>query len=37
MPEQGAEEVRQAIAQTEGRRLLVAPGCSIPLRGVPSE
>ena len=31
-PEQVAEEVRQAIAQTEGRRVLVAPGCSIPPR-----
>jgi uroporphyrinogen-III decarboxylase len=27
-----AEEVRQAIAQTDGRRVLVAPGCSIPPR-----
>jgi uroporphyrinogen decarboxylase len=31
-PEQVAEEVRQAIAQTEGHRVLVAPGCSIPPR-----
>jgi uroporphyrinogen decarboxylase len=31
-PEQVAEEVRQAIAQTDGRRVLVAPGCSIPPR-----
>ncbi len=29
-PEDVAAEVRAAIAQTEGRRLLVAPGCSIP-------
>jgi uroporphyrinogen decarboxylase len=31
-PEQVEGEVRQAIAQTEGRRVLVAPGCSIPPR-----
>jgi uroporphyrinogen decarboxylase len=31
-PEQVAAEVRVAIAQTEGRRVLVAPGCSIPPR-----
>jgi uroporphyrinogen decarboxylase len=31
-PGQVAEEVRRAIAQTEGRRVLVAPGCSIPPR-----
>jgi uroporphyrinogen decarboxylase len=31
-PEEVAEEVRQAIAQTEGRRVLIAPGCSIPPR-----
>jgi uroporphyrinogen decarboxylase len=31
-PEQVAEEVRQAIAQTAGRRVLIAPGCSIPPR-----
>src|SRR5215472_12445936 len=31
-PEQVAAEVAQAIAQTGGRRLLVAPGCSIPPR-----
>ncbi|HEV8191372.1 MAG TPA: uroporphyrinogen decarboxylase family protein, partial [Ktedonobacterales bacterium] len=31
-PEQVAGEVRQAIAQTGGRRVLVAPGCSIPPR-----
>jgi uroporphyrinogen decarboxylase len=29
-PEQVADEVREAIAQTEGTRVLVAPGCSIP-------
>jgi uroporphyrinogen decarboxylase len=29
-PEQVAAEVRQAIAETGGRRLLLAPGCSIP-------
>jgi uroporphyrinogen decarboxylase len=34
-PNQVAEEVRQANAQTEGRRLLVAPGCSIPPRTPP--
>lgn len=28
-PEQVQEEVRQALAQTGGRRLLLAPGCSI--------
>ncbi len=28
-PEQVAAEVREAIAQTEGRRVLVGPGCSI--------
>ena len=31
-PEQVAAEVDAAIAQTEGRRLLIAPGCSIPPR-----
>jgi len=31
-PEQVAAEVAEAIAQTGGRRLLVAPGCSIPPR-----
>ncbi len=31
-PEAVAQEVRDAIAQTEGRRVLVAPGCSIPPR-----
>ncbi len=31
-PDQVAEEVRQAIAQTEGHRLILAPGCSIPPR-----
>ena len=31
-PEQVAGEVKQAIAQTSGRRVLVAPGCSIPPR-----
>ncbi|MGE5334707.1 MAG: uroporphyrinogen decarboxylase family protein [Nitrososphaerota archaeon] len=29
-PEQVDEEVRQAIKETDGRRVLVAPGCSIP-------
>lgn len=31
-PNAVAQEVRAAIAQTEGRRVLVAPGCSIPPR-----
>jgi uroporphyrinogen decarboxylase len=31
-PEQVAAEVRAAIAETEGWRVLVAPGCSIPPR-----
>ena len=31
-PEQVDEEVRAAIRETEGRRVLVAPGCSIPPR-----
>jgi uroporphyrinogen decarboxylase len=31
-PEQVDEEVRAAIMETEGRRVLVAPGCSIPPR-----
>lgn len=31
-PEQVAEEVRAAITETGGRRLLLAPGCSIPPR-----
>ena len=31
-PQQVAEEVRQAIEQTGGRRVLIAPGCSIPPR-----
>jgi uroporphyrinogen decarboxylase len=31
-PEQVEAEVREAIAQTGGERLLVAPGCSIPPR-----
>ncbi len=31
-PEQVDEEVRAAIKETEGRRVLVAPGCSIPPR-----
>jgi uroporphyrinogen decarboxylase len=30
LPEQVADEVRQAIGETGGRRVLVAPGCSIP-------
>ena len=29
-PEQVAAEVRAALAETEGRRVLLAPGCSIP-------
>jgi uroporphyrinogen decarboxylase len=31
-PEQVDEEVRAAIKETEGRRVLIAPGCSIPPR-----
>ena len=31
-PEAVAEEVRRAIAETGGRRVLIAPGCSIPTR-----
>jgi uroporphyrinogen decarboxylase len=31
-PEQVDEEIRAAIRETEGRRVLVAPGCSIPPR-----
>jgi uroporphyrinogen decarboxylase len=31
-PEHVEAEVREAIAQTEGRRVLIAPGCSIPPR-----
>jgi uroporphyrinogen decarboxylase len=31
-PDEVAAEVRQAIAETGGRRVLVAPGCSIPPR-----
>lgn len=31
-PVQVDEEVRQAIKETEGRRVLIAPGCSIPPR-----
>jgi uroporphyrinogen decarboxylase len=31
-PEDVANEVRQALAQTKGLRLLLAPGCSIPPR-----
>ena len=31
-PEDVANEVRQALAETEGVRLLLAPGCSIPPR-----
>ena len=31
-PEQVDAEVRAAIAETEGRRVLIAPGCSIPPR-----
>ncbi|HEU5347152.1 MAG TPA: uroporphyrinogen decarboxylase family protein [Ktedonobacterales bacterium] len=31
-PEQVDEEVRQAIKETEGHRVLIAPGCSIPPR-----
>jgi uroporphyrinogen decarboxylase len=29
-PEEVATEVRQAVSETEGRRFLLAPGCSIP-------
>jgi uroporphyrinogen decarboxylase len=29
-PEQVTAEVRDAIAQTDGRRLIVAPGCVVP-------
>ena len=29
-PEQVEAEVREAIKETEGRRVLIAPGCSIP-------
>jgi len=29
-PEQVAAEVERALAETEGRRVLLAPGCSIP-------
>jgi uroporphyrinogen decarboxylase len=31
-PEQVAEEVSRAVAQTGGRHVLIAPGCSIPPR-----
>ena len=31
-PEAVAEEVRRALAETGGRRVLIAPGCSIPPR-----
>jgi len=31
-PEQVAEEVRRTLAETGGRRVLIAPGCSIPPR-----
>ena len=31
-PEDVANEVRRALAETEGRRVLIAPGCSIPPR-----
>jgi uroporphyrinogen decarboxylase len=31
-PEQVADEVRRAVEETDGRRVLVAPGCSIPPR-----
>ena len=36
MPEDAAAEVRDAVAQTSGARLIVAPGCVIPYR-VPEE
>jgi uroporphyrinogen decarboxylase len=35
-PEQVAEEVRTALAETGGRRVLIAPGCSIPPRTPPA-
>lgn len=34
-PERVAEEVRAALAETDGRRVLLAPGCSIPPRTPP--
>jgi uroporphyrinogen decarboxylase len=36
LPEEVAAEVRTAIEQTGGERLLVAPGCSIPPRTPPA-
>lgn len=35
-PEEVATEVRQALAETKGARLLLAPGCSIPPRTPPA-
>ena len=35
-PEEVATEVRQALAETKGVRLLLAPGCSIPPRTPPA-
>jgi uroporphyrinogen decarboxylase len=35
-PEEVASEVRQALAETKGMRLLLAPGCSIPPRTPPT-
>ena len=35
-PEEVANEVRQALAETKGVRLLLAPGCSIPPRTPPA-
>jgi uroporphyrinogen decarboxylase len=35
-PEDVANEVRQALGETEGARLLLAPGCSIPPRTPPA-
>ncbi len=29
-PEQVKEEIRQAVAETEGRGLIIAPGCAVP-------
>jgi len=35
-PEQVAEEVRRALRETDGRHVLLAPGCSIPPRTPPA-
>jgi len=35
-PQKVADEVRTAIESTQGRRVLVAPGCSIPPRTPPA-